>query len=151
MASVNKIILVGNLGADPDLRRTSTGDSICTLSVATSERYKDRAGVQQEATEWHRVVLFRRLAEIAEQYLRKGASVYIEGSLRSRKWQGKDGQDHYLTEVHALELRMLDRAPSNSPDRVGLPKAGGKRDTDPWLDSYASAGKPDPFGDDVPF
>jgi single-strand DNA-binding protein len=150
MASVNKVILIGNLGADPEVRRTAGGDAVCTLSVATTERYKDRAGVQQEMTEWHRVVLFRRLAEIAEQYLHKGSSVYLEGSLKTRKWQDKDGQDRYTTEVQGAEMRMLDRAPARANQGVGKQTAEDIHGPDPWLQPFASAGKPDPFPD-IPF
>lgn len=108
MASVNKVILVGNLGADPEMRATAGGDPVCNLRLATSEQWKDKAtGESKETTEWHRVVLFRRLAEVAGQFLHKGSAVYIEGRLKTRKWQDKDGQDRYTTEVEASELKML--------------------------------------------
>jgi single-strand DNA-binding protein len=113
MASVNKVILVGNLGADPEIRHTATGDAVCTLSLATTEKYKGKTGTQQEVTEWHRVAMFRRLAEIAGEYLRKGSSIYVEGRLKTRKWQDKNGQDRYTTEIEASEMKMLDRAPSD--------------------------------------
>ena len=109
MESVNKVILVGNLGADPEMRQTSSGDPVCTMSVATSEKYKNRDGEPQTTTEWHKVVLFRRLAEIANQYLRKGSSAYFEGQLKTRKWTDKNGLDRYTTEIEANELKMLDR------------------------------------------
>lgn len=109
MASVNKVILVGNLGADPEMRQTNSGDPVCTLSVATSEKYKNRDGELQTATEWHKVVLFRRLAEIANQYLCKGSSAYFEGQLKTRKWTDKNGLERYTTEVEASELKLLDR------------------------------------------
>lgn len=111
MASVNKVILIGNLGADPELRRTADGNAVCSLSIATSERYRDKAGVQQESTEWHRVVLFRRLAEIAGDHLRRGSAVFIEGALKTRKWQDKNGQNRYTTEVHGSEMMMMDQRP----------------------------------------
>lgn len=114
MASVNKVILLGNLGADPEMRLTSSGDPVCTLSVATTEKYKNRDGEQQSTTEWHKVVLFRRLAEIANQYLRKGASVYFEGQLKTRKWTDKNGLERYTTEVEANELKLLDRQDSRA-------------------------------------
>lgn len=114
MASVNKVILVGNLGADPEMRHTSSGDPVCTLSVATSEKYKTRDGELQTTTEWHKVVLFRRLAEIANQYLRKGSSAYFEGQLKTRKWTDKNGLERYTTEVEINELKLLDRQESNS-------------------------------------
>jgi single-strand DNA-binding protein len=117
MASVNKVILVGNLGADPEMRHTGSGDPVCTLSVATSEKYKNRDGELQTTTEWHRVVLFRRLAEIANQYLRKGSSAYFEGQLKTRKWTDKNGLERYTTEVEANELKLLDRQDSQ-PEAV---------------------------------
>ena len=109
---VNKVILVGNLGNDPDVRFTPNGSAVANLSLATSESWKDRnTGQQQERTEWHRVVIFGKLAEIAQQYLRKGSKVYIEGKLQTRKWQGQDGQDRYTTEVVVDitgQMQMLD-------------------------------------------
>ena len=113
MASVNKVILVGNLGADPETRYLSSGDAVTNVRLATTESWKDKAsGEKKEMTEWHRVVFYRRLAEIAGQYLKKGSSVYIEGRLRTRKWQDKDGQDRYTTEIVLQrfrgELTMLD-------------------------------------------
>ena len=108
MASVNKVILVGNLGADPESRFAPSGDAICNISVATTESWKDKqTGEKKEATEWHRVGFFGKLAEIAGQYLRKGSQVYIEGSLRTRKWQDKNGQDRYTTEIRGDVMKML--------------------------------------------
>ena len=108
MASVNKVILVGNLGADPDQRFLPNGDAVCNINIATSESWKDKqTGDKKEATEWHRVVFFRRLAEIAGQYLTKGSSVYVEGSLKTRKWQDKDGSDRYTTEIVGSEMKMI--------------------------------------------
>ena len=114
MASVNKVILMGNMGADPEMRQTSSGDPVCTLSVATSEKFKNRNGELQTTTEWHKVVLFRRLAEVANQYLRKGTSAYFEGQLKTRKWTDKNGLERYTTEVEANELKLLDRQDSHS-------------------------------------
>jgi single-strand DNA-binding protein len=125
MASVNKVILVGNLGADPEMRHTSTGDPVCTLSVATTEKYKNRDGELQSSTEWHKVVLFRRLAEIANQYLRKGSSAYFEGQLKTRKWIDKNGLDRYTTEVEVNELKLLDRQESQA--ELTKPVAAVKR------------------------
>ena len=106
---VNKVILVGNLGNDPEIRYSQGGAAITNVSIATSEAWKDKqTGQPQERTEWHRVVFFNRLAEIAGEYLRKGSKVYVEGSLRTRKWQDKEGQDRYTTEIVANELQMLD-------------------------------------------
>lgn len=108
MSSVNKVILVGNLGADPEIRHLPNGDTVCNLRIATTQKWKERAtGEPVEATEWHRVVLFRRLAEVAGEYLKKGASIYIEGRLRTRKWQDRDGRDRYTTEVECSEMQML--------------------------------------------
>lgn len=106
---VNKVILIGNLGNDPELRVAQSGTQMTTLSIATSESWKDKqTGQQQERTEWHRVVFFNRLAEIATQYLRKGSKVYIEGALRTRKWQNPQGVDMYTTEIIGSEMQMLD-------------------------------------------
>jgi len=106
---VNKVILVGNCGQDPEVRYMPSGGAVTNLSLATSESWKDKnTGDQQERTEWHRVVFFNRLAEIVEQYVKKGTKLYVEGSLRTRKWQGQDGQDRYTTEIVASEMQMLD-------------------------------------------
>ncbi|HEY3537983.1 MAG: single-stranded DNA-binding protein [Trinickia sp.] len=108
MASVNKVILVGNLGADPEVRYLPSGDAIANIRLATTDRYKDKtSGEMKEATEWHRVVFFGRLAEIVNEYLKKGSAVYVEGRLRTRKWQGTDGQDRYSTEIVADQMQML--------------------------------------------
>lgn len=106
---VNKVILVGNLGGDPDSRFLPSGGAVTNVTIATSESWKDKqTGQQQERTEWHRVVFFNRLAEIAAEYLKKGSKVYVEGSLRTRKWQTQDGSDRYTTEIVANEMQMLD-------------------------------------------
>jgi single-strand DNA-binding protein len=124
MASINKVILIGNLGADPEQRVFANGDAVCNLRLATTEKWKDKAsGDTKESTDWHRVVLYRRLAEIAGQYLRKGASVYIEGRIRTRKWQDKDGQERHTTEIEASEMKMLDTKGSYS--------SGGPADSTP--------------------
>ena len=106
---VNKVILIGNLGADPETRYTANGSAVTTVSLATTEAWKDKnTGEQQERTEWHRVVFFNRLAEIVQQYLKKGAKLYVEGSIRTNKWQDKDGNDRYTTEILGNEMQMLD-------------------------------------------
>ncbi|MBT7437282.1 MAG: single-stranded DNA-binding protein [Cellvibrionales bacterium] len=106
---INKVILVGNLGKDPEGKFMPNGNAVTNIAIATSESWKDKqTGQQQERTEWHRVVFFNRLAEIATEYLKKGSKVYIEGSLRTRKWQAQDGQDRYTTEIVASEMQMLD-------------------------------------------
>ncbi|MFM0037458.1 single-stranded DNA-binding protein [Paraburkholderia strydomiana] len=108
MASVNKVILVGNLGADPEVRYLPSGDAVANIRLATTDRYKDKAsGEMKEATEWHRVSFFGRLAEIVSEYLKKGSSVYLEGRIRTRKWQAQDGTDRYSTEIVAEQMQML--------------------------------------------
>ena len=120
---INKVILIGNLGADPETRYTPSGTAITNLRVATTESWKDRqSGEQQERTEWHRVVMFDRLAEIAAEYLRKGSQVYIEGQLQTRKWQDQQGQDRYTTEIRARDMQMLGGRPG-----AGAPAAGGSQ------------------------
>jgi single-strand DNA-binding protein len=104
---VNKVILVGNLGNDPEMRVMGNGGAVCNLSIATSESWKDQQGQQQERTEWHKVVMYRRLAEIAGEYLRKGSQVYLEGKLQTRKWQDQSGNDRYTTEIVADQMQML--------------------------------------------
>ncbi|QGP57387.1 Helix-destabilizing protein (plasmid) [Piscirickettsia salmonis] len=108
MKGVNKVIIVGNLGRDPEMRYMQSGDAIANITVATSESWKDRnTGQQQENTEWHRIVLFRRLGELASEYLRKGSQVYIEGKLKTNKWQDQSGQDRYTTEIIADNMKFL--------------------------------------------
>jgi single-strand DNA-binding protein len=107
MASVNKVIVLGNLGKDPDLRHLPNGDAVCNFSLATTESWKDKEGNKQDKTEWHNIVIFRKLAEIAGEYLKKGRPVYIEGRLQTRKWQDKDGKDRYTTEIVADQMQML--------------------------------------------
>ena len=134
MASVNKVILIGNLGKDPETRYAPSGDAICNITLATTDTWRDKAsGEKREATEWHRVAFFGKLAEIAGQYLRKGSAVYVEGSLRTRKWQDKDGQDRYTTEIRADEMKMLGSrqgmggsdAPSRNEGSFGGAPSGG--------------------------
>jgi single-strand DNA-binding protein len=116
MASINKVILIGNLGADPEMRYLPNGDAACSLRLAASSQWKDKtSGDTRETTEWHRVVLFRRLAEVASEYLKKGASVYLEGRIRTRKWQDKDGKERFTTEIEATEMKMLGSLRSEIP------------------------------------
>ena len=144
---INKVILVGNLGNDPEAKFLPSGGAVTNVTVATSESWKDKnTGQQQERTEWHRVVFFNRLAEIAGEYLKKGSKVYIEGSLKTRKWQGQDGQDRYTTEIIANEMQMLDgksespSAPKNSPQAQNQGgSAGGQLDDDIPFVSLTSA------------
>jgi single-strand DNA-binding protein len=159
--SVNKVILVGNLGRDPEVRHTQDGSKIVHLSVATSENWKDRgSGERKERTEWHRVVIFNdRVGEIAERYLRKGSKVYLEGALQTRKWTGQDGQERYTTEVvlgrFRGELTLLDARgegaggygggePAYEPLSTGPGAGGGRGRTDP-------TGPPPDFDDEIPF
>ena len=140
MASVNKVIIVGNLGADPEIRFAPSGDAICNIRVATSEAWKDRqTGERKEATEWHRINFYGKLAEIAGQYLRKGSQVYIEGSLRTRKWTDKDGQEKYSTEIRADEMKMLGGKPEGqqqaAPQRQAPRQATQQAAQDDWGDS----------------
>jgi len=139
MASLNKAILIGNLGADPETRYMTNGDCVCNIRLATTETWKDKAsGEQREATEWHRVTFYRRLGEIAGQYLKKGSQIYVEGRIKTRKWQDKDGQDRYTTEVEATEMKML----------------GGRRDGESGEPSRSSQGAPrtvSDLDDDIPF
>lgn len=107
MASVNKVILVGNLGRDPEMRFMPNGEAVCNFSIATTDSWKDKAGVKQDRTEWHNIVMYRKLAEIAGEYLKKGSSVYVEGRLQTRKWQTKEGQDRYTTEIISDQMQML--------------------------------------------
>lgn len=116
---VNKVILVGNLGNDPEVRYTPNGNAVANISVATSESWRDKqSGESQERTEWHRVVFFNRLAEIVGEYLRKGAKIYVEGALRTRKWTDKTGVERYTTEIIASEMQMLDSKGGNGADKA---------------------------------
>ena len=151
MASVNKVILVGNLGADPETRYLSNGDAVANIRMATSETWNDKAtGEKREMTEWHRVVFYRRLAEIVGQYLKKGSSVYIEGRIRTRKWQDKEGQERYTTEIEASEMKMLGA-------RQGASASGGETEygssqPSPAPTAPPKKAPPDPEeGDDPPF
>lgn len=149
MASINKVILVGNLGAEPEIRYTASGDPVCTLSVATSERFKNRDGELQTITEWHKVVLFRRLAEIASQYLHKGSSAYFEGQLKTRKWTDKNGHERYTTEVEVNELQLLSRQDTHPEEvkPVGVVSQNGS----PAKNTYRPAVVSDDDFEDPPF
>jgi single-strand DNA-binding protein len=126
---VNKVILIGNLGADPETRAMPSGTTVANLRIATSESWRDKqTGEQQERTEWHRVALFGRLAEVAGEYLRKGSKVYIEGSLRTRKWQDKEGKDRYSTEIVGNDMQMLDARGAGAGGAAGGGSGGGGRE-----------------------
>jgi single-strand DNA-binding protein len=118
MASVNKVIIIGNLGRDPDVRYMPDGGAVANISVATTDSWKDKSGEKQERTEWHRVAFFGKLAEIAGEYLKKGSQVYVEGSLRTRKWQDKEGKDRYTTEIVADRMQMLGSRAGGSESMV---------------------------------
>lgn len=128
MASVNKVILLGHLGKDPETRYAPSGDAICNVSLATSESWRDKAtGEKREATEWHRIVFFGKLAEIAGQYLKKGRPVYIEGRLQTRKWQDKEGRDQYTTEIRADQMQMLGSKDDGAARGAPAPARGAAR------------------------
>lgn len=148
MASLNKVILIGNLGADPETRYTTGGDAVCNIRLATKDTWRDKAsGETREATEWHRVVLYRRLGEVAGHYLKKGASVYIEGRIKTRKWQNKEGQDQYTTEIEATEMKMLggrDNQSAPAPDQFAPP-------TQPRSNTNRRPANVADLDDDIPF
>ncbi len=144
---VNKVILIGNLGADPETRYTPGGTAVTNIRIATSEQWKDKqTGEQQERTEWHRIVFFARLAEIAGEYLRKGSKVYIEGRLQTRKWQGQDGQDRYTTEIVANEMQMLDSRGGGGGGDFNQRPAASQSQNQP-----ATSGTDGDFDDEIPF
>lgn len=150
MASVNKAIIVGNLGKDPELRYAASGDAICNITVATTETWKDKAsGERKENTEWHRIAFFGKLAEIAGQYLRKGSQVYIEGKIQTRKWKDKDGQDRYTTEIRGEEMKMLGSKPEGADSR---PAPQGSTQSAPQRQQPAQQGGGfSDFDNDIPF
>ena len=153
MASVNKVILVGNLGADPETKYLPSGDAVTNIRLATTDRWKDKAsGETKEATEWHRIAFFGRLAEIAGEYLKKGSQVYVEGRIRTRKWQDKEGQDRYSTEIVADTMQMLgSRSGSGEPrEPRGEPVAAKASEGKPAA-AKKPAGKFDDMEDDIPF
>jgi single-strand DNA-binding protein len=168
MASVNKVILVGNLGRDPEVRYMPNGEAVCNFSIATTDSWKDKSGQKQERTEWHNIVMYRRLAEIAGEFLKKGRPVYIEGRLQTRKWQTKEGQDRYTTEIIADQMQMLgsggreggapfDPADENQSAPMGSSSAMSNSapvgNSAPMGNPSASspAGDFDAFEDDIPF
>ena len=157
---VNKVILVGNLGRDPEIRYTPNGAAVANITVATSESWKDKqSGEQQERTEWHRVVFFNRLAEIVGEYLKKGSQIYLEGKLQTRKWQDQSGQDRYTTEIVGSEMQMLGgrggaMSGGGSSDEFdqSRPSSGGTQQRSPAGGGAAPAPSAfDDFDDDIPF
>ena len=159
--SINKVILVGNLGADPDVKRMSSGDPVVNLSIATSESWRDKAtGERREKTEWHRVVIFNeQLAKVAEQYLKKGAKVFLEGQLQTRKWQDQNGQDKYTTEIvlqrYRGELQMLDSRADSQGGYQGNQMGGGQQAAVPNNQGAQASGGGNDFSrdmdDEIPF
>jgi len=160
MASVNKVIIVGNLGADPETRYLPSGEAVTNIRVATTDRWKDKAsGEMKEATEWHRISFFGRLAEVAGEYLKKGSQVYVEGSLRTRKWQDKEsGQDRYSTEIRGDVMQMLGRREGGGEPRADSGEMRADRGEPKGAPAKAApaaakkpAGKFDDMEDDIPF
>jgi single-strand DNA-binding protein len=152
MASVNKAIILGNLGKDPEVRYSASGDAMCNLTIATSENWKDKqTGEKKELTEWHRVSFFGKLAEICGQYLKKGSQVYVEGSIRTRKWTDKDGIERYTTEIRGDEMKMLGGNPNggqrqqSNDDDYAPPPDRNSQGSPPNKKSF------DDLGDDIPF
>jgi len=154
---LNKATLIGNLGADPETRYMPDGTCVCNIRIATTDRFKDKSGERQERTEWHRVVLWGKLGEIANQYLRKGSQVYIEGKIETRKWTNKEGQDVYTTEIRANEMKMLGGRGEGGGSRGGDSQGGGRSapqqssqsNNDPFADSPSFGDVP--VDDDIPF
>lgn len=156
MASVNKVILIGNIGKDPEVRYMPSGDAMVNLTLATTDNWKDKNGEKQERTEWHRVAIFGKLAEIAGEYLKKGSQVYFEGSLKTRKWTNKEGQDQYTTEVIADKMQMLggrggsasmDSGSGQSESRPSRPSAPAQNASQP----KSGGNSFDDLDDDIPF
>ncbi|MDP9651940.1 single-stranded DNA-binding protein [Paraburkholderia caledonica] len=148
MAAVNKVILVGNLGADPEVRYLPSGDAVANIRLATTDRYKDKqSGEMKEATEWHRVSFFGRLAEIVSEYLKKGSTVYIEGKIRTRKYQAQDGTDRYSTDIVADQMQMLGGRPEGGERSQPRRQESAK----PAANQPPSAGGFDQMDDDIPF
>ena len=151
MASVNKVIILGNLGNDPEVRYTSDERAIANISIATSSRYKDRSGEFKEDTEWHRVVFFNKLAEVVRDYLKKGQSVYVEGKLQTRKWQDQNGQDKYTTEIVADNMQMLGaKGDSVNNQKITLDKDTEKVKNSAKSNQTSAKGFED-MDDDIPF
>ncbi len=149
MASVNKVILIGNLGRDPEVRYMPSGDAMCNLNLATTDTWRDKSGEKQEKTEWHRVVMFGKQAEIAGEYLKKGSPVYIEGRLQTRKWTDKEGQDRYTTEIVADRMQMLGSRSGGSERMSAQEDAAPAAERRPA--AAKSGGNFDDLEDDIPF
>jgi single-strand DNA-binding protein len=150
MASVNKVILIGNLGADPETRYLPSNDAITNIRIATTDVWKDKNGERQEHTEWHRVVFFGKQAEVAGEYLKKGSPVYVEGRIRTRKWQDKEGQDRYSTEIVADRMQLLGSRGGGADTIAREPAAGSSGSQRPTAPGGSKGGIPD-MEDDIPF
>jgi len=149
---INKVILVGNLGADPEVRYSAAGSAVTNARLATTDQWKDRqTGEQQERTEWHRLVFFSRLAEIAGEYLKKGSKVYVEGRLQTRKWQGQDGQDRYTTEIVVNDMQMLDGAGGGMGGGGASSNAASQSAPAASQEPAPQTAPADDFDDDIPF
>lgn len=148
MASVNKVIIIGNLGKDPELRHLQNGDVVASFSIATTEQWKDKDGEKKEHTEWHRCVAWRRLGEIIGQYAKKGTQMYVEGKLQTRKWQDKDGQDRFSTEIVVGEMKLLGNRVASPDDRSSR---GGPEKRQDDANSSAKRSSFDDMEDDVPY
>jgi single-strand DNA-binding protein len=151
MASVNKVILIGNLGADPETRYLPSGDAVTNIRIATTERWRDKGGEQQEHTEWHRIAFFGKLAEIAGEYLRKGSPVYVEGRIRTRKWQDKDGQERYSTEIVADRMQLLGSRPNAGEAAAREPADAASGAAAGPKARAQKGGAFDQMDDDIPF
>ena len=153
MASINKVILIGNLGKDPETRYLPSGDAVTNITVATTDTWKDKSGEKQEHTEWHRVAFFGKLAEIAGEYLKKGSPVYVEGRIRTRKWQDKEGQERYTTEIIADRMQMLgSRGGGSEPMAAREPKAAPAESAGGGKPAAKKSGASfDDMDDDIPF
>lgn len=154
MANVNKVILVGRLGKDPETRYMGNGEAVTNATLATSESWKDKNGDKQERTEWHNLVFYRRLAEVAGEYLKKGSQIYIEGKLQTRKWQTKEGQDRYTTEIIVTEMQMLSgKAEGGQATRSDSAGAGGssRAPASGEAEPAKAGGGMGAFDDDIPF
>ncbi|HTN93208.1 MAG TPA: single-stranded DNA-binding protein [Gallionella sp.] len=150
--SVNKVILIGRLGKDPETRYMTSGEAVTNCTLATSENWKDKSGEKQEKTEWHNLVFYRRLAEIAGEYLKKGSQIYVEGKLQTRKWQDKEGKDRYTTEIVVNEMTMLGSKSSGSGSfEVVENKPAAASGTDAPAKAAPAKGSFDNFDDDIPF
>ena len=147
MASINKVILIGSLGRDPETRYMPNGEAATNFSMATSENWKDKQGQKQERTEWHNLIAYRKLAEIIGEYVKKGSTIYIEGRLQTRKWQDKEGKDRYTTEIVADQMQMLGGKPSG--ESVSQQPKASNTNNKSSVDGSFKAG--DDFEDDIPF